>query len=656
VKIKEIMTKNPIIVPPSTPLSTIQSIFNKNQFWSVYVGDSDRFLGIITRKDLHIRGKGLGPYSRADTIMSKNVLTLDENSDIKEAIKIIKQKKINGLGVTKEGKPNGIITKADIKKKYDRKAFDIHNDSDRNRIKMTVCDFCGEKIKEIMPWKCSYCHGSFCSEHRLPEYHNCSGLTGHAATRSFKAQTTRYSDEKSIQFLLPALKSESADERKKNAILLKGRGYIPHTDAEKSTFHFARQNWDDLVALGTPALEPLITGLEDTDVNIQIACARSLGILGNPDAIAPLLQILYKNGTAQLLRNAIIIALGNLGWSPKTDIEKISFFIAQQQWRELIQFREKIIGPLSALLDDKDEEIRYKAIELLCELRDNKVIGILRNALYDRSKKVRITALNGIVELKDPENVEALITALEDEDFAIQRIAQNGLVQLDTDAVDSLINRLKKIEEKNFEAWEIKNKIIFVLGEIQDARARDILERIHETANSDSLKKISQEAIKKIDLHGNELKQKSKLYCLTCFSNFKKQPIIPFINSSIPACRNCKSTKNYLENVNKVVLLLDKMNNPYEFKNNILSVNWFKIKRPIDMHEISIVHATNEDISELVMKLKNDDDSERKKQFKQISVTVVRDLGISQAKINLLKNTFGNVHVVENDTVNRRGE
>jgi len=658
VKIKEIMTRNPTIVPPTTPLKTIQSIFHRNKFWSVYVGDSERFIGIITRNDFLNRGKGLHPSSTADTIMSKNVLVIDENSDVNEAIRIIKQKKINGLGVTKNGKPCGIVTKADIKEKYHQNAFNNHKNSDINRTKMTACDFCGEKIKEIMPWTCSYCHRKFCSEHRLPEYHNCQGLTGYATTKSFKTQASHSSDEKSIQFLLPALKSKSADERKKTAILVKGRGYTPHTDAEKSTFHFARQNWDDLVALGTPALEPLIAGLEDSDGTIQIACVRLLGVLGNPDAIAPLPQILYTDGTPQLLRSAIVIALGNLGWSPKTDIEKISFFIAKKQWRELIQFREKIIGPLSALLDDEDEEIRFKATELLCELHDNKVVGILKKPLNDRSKKVRITAINGIIFLKNPEMVDDLIIALNDEDSAIQRIAQNGLIRLDTVAVDPLINRIKSFDEKTLDEGG-KNKLIFVLGEIQDARASNILEKILETTNSDSVKKTTQEAIKKIDLHSIALKQKSKLYCLNCYSNFiqKKQMVIPFINPSIiPACRNCKSTKNYLENVDKVVLSLNDMNEPYTFNNNVLSVNWFKIKKPIDMDGISIIHATNEDISELVMKLKNDEDHERKKRFKYIPVSVAKELGISQAKINLLKNTFGNVHVVEKDTINRLGE
>ena len=495
------MTKNPTIVPPSTTLSTIQSIFNKNNFWSVYVGDSDRFLGIITRKDLHIRGKGFGPSSKAETIMSKNVLTIDENSDVHEAIRIIKQKKINGLGVTKKGKPCGIVTKADIKKKYHQKAFDNYNHSEVKRNKMTLCDFCGEKIKEILPWRCNYCGGIYCSDHRLPEDHNCRGLKGYSPISS----------KESIKNLLPFLKSEKAEERKKVAILLDGRNWIPPTDQDKAAYYFARQDWDSLITFRTPAFELLIDGLKDKDIKIRIACARSLGILGNPEAITPLLQIMYQNGTPHLLRNAITIALGNLGWSPKTDSEKISFFIAQQQWNDLIQFKEKIIGPLSALLDDNDEEIRFKATELLCELRDNRTIGILKNALKDKSKKVRITAVQGLVNLKNPDTIDTLIIALNDVDSAIQRTARNGLIRLDSDAVEKLIDTLKKNEtdypniSQNVEDIILKTDIIFILGEIQDSRALDYLNHISIEGKSEPLKKSANEAIGKIELQLNTL-------------------------------------------------------------------------------------------------------------------------------------------------------
>ena len=39
---------------------------------------------------------------------------------------------------------------------------------------MARCDYCGEH--ESLPYNCRYCGGQFCSTHRLPENHDCSGL------------------------------------------------------------------------------------------------------------------------------------------------------------------------------------------------------------------------------------------------------------------------------------------------------------------------------------------------------------------------------------------------------------------------------------------------------------------------------------------------
>lgn len=41
---------------------------------------------------------------------------------------------------------------------------------------MAKCELCG--AEENMPYNCGYCNGTFCAEHRLPENHDCPGLTG----------------------------------------------------------------------------------------------------------------------------------------------------------------------------------------------------------------------------------------------------------------------------------------------------------------------------------------------------------------------------------------------------------------------------------------------------------------------------------------------
>lgn len=41
---------------------------------------------------------------------------------------------------------------------------------------MPTCDFCGKNIEGVLPHRCKYCGQTHCSEHLLPESHNCRGL------------------------------------------------------------------------------------------------------------------------------------------------------------------------------------------------------------------------------------------------------------------------------------------------------------------------------------------------------------------------------------------------------------------------------------------------------------------------------------------------
>ncbi len=46
------------------------------------------------------------------------------------------------------------------------------------------CDYCGKD--EALPFRCQYCHGSFCPEHRLPENHNCPEINQAIEARAQK--------------------------------------------------------------------------------------------------------------------------------------------------------------------------------------------------------------------------------------------------------------------------------------------------------------------------------------------------------------------------------------------------------------------------------------------------------------------------------------
>jgi uncharacterized protein YkwD len=117
VKVKEIMNKNPVIVLPDTPIHELEKIFQRNKFWSIYIGDKNSFIGVVTRKDIQNRAGSYPLTTPVRSIMSNGVISIDENADIEDAQRLLSSKKINGIAVTRNGKHVGIVTRYDIKTK-----------------------------------------------------------------------------------------------------------------------------------------------------------------------------------------------------------------------------------------------------------------------------------------------------------------------------------------------------------------------------------------------------------------------------------------------------------------------------------------------------------------------------------------------------------
>lgn len=130
------MTRNPIIVSETTSISQIEEIFSKNKIWTLYVGNTERYIGVLTRKDLKIRGRNKKKSTPAFEIMSKRVFSIDVDADVEDAKRLLIEKNINGLAVTRNGKPCGIITWYDIENKSPpppNNLFPTHGDEETPR-------------------------------------------------------------------------------------------------------------------------------------------------------------------------------------------------------------------------------------------------------------------------------------------------------------------------------------------------------------------------------------------------------------------------------------------------------------------------------------------------------------------------------------------
>lgn len=141
-KAKDLMSKNVITVKKDTTIEEIAHVLSDKNISGVpVVDDDDKVIGIVTQKDLlykdiephfppvvEILGgliflKSVKKYNeelrklvatRAEEIMTKRVITVDEEAEIEEIADLMVTKDINRVPVVRESRLVGIISRADV--------------------------------------------------------------------------------------------------------------------------------------------------------------------------------------------------------------------------------------------------------------------------------------------------------------------------------------------------------------------------------------------------------------------------------------------------------------------------------------------------------------------------------------------------------------
>lgn len=152
--------------------------------------------------------------------------------------------------------------------------------------------------------------------------------------------------------------------------------------------------------LGTIAMAPLIDILEDEDADEELLgfATRILGDMKNPNAIAPLVELLKTNDHEEIraMAAAGLAQIGTVAISALTEL------VGDQDTRLLavrslsyIRHRETIL-PLLSVVQDPEIAVRVAAIEALGSFHDERVPPVLLNALGDVAATVRREAVLGL--------------------------------------------------------------------------------------------------------------------------------------------------------------------------------------------------------------------------------------------------------------------
>jgi CBS domain-containing protein len=116
-KVGHIMTKELLSVNPNALVSEAASIMVKNQVGAVVVTKKGIPIGLITEVDILRKcciGKACSGELKAKEIMSIPLITIDVDSAIGEAAKMMSDANIRRLLVVEKGEIVGIITEKDV--------------------------------------------------------------------------------------------------------------------------------------------------------------------------------------------------------------------------------------------------------------------------------------------------------------------------------------------------------------------------------------------------------------------------------------------------------------------------------------------------------------------------------------------------------------
>ena len=117
-KINEIITRDPEVVRPETPLIAVAQKMNALDIGMLPVCDGERLVGMITDRDITVRGvaQARDPQTtRVEQIMTPEIIYCFDDEDIKDVAKTMEEKQIRRLPVLDRKKRLvGIVSLGDL--------------------------------------------------------------------------------------------------------------------------------------------------------------------------------------------------------------------------------------------------------------------------------------------------------------------------------------------------------------------------------------------------------------------------------------------------------------------------------------------------------------------------------------------------------------
>ena len=121
-KVSEVMTRDVQTVRPDQPVQQAASFMLSADAGSIPVTDGDRLIGMITDRDITVRGvaKGYGPDTPVRELMSNEIICAREDDDIEEVASKMGEAQIRRLPVIdRDERLCGIVSLGDLSREAD---------------------------------------------------------------------------------------------------------------------------------------------------------------------------------------------------------------------------------------------------------------------------------------------------------------------------------------------------------------------------------------------------------------------------------------------------------------------------------------------------------------------------------------------------------
>ena len=116
-KVKEIMTKDVVTVKSTDSVGdTLKKMREHNINGTPVVDDKNCLIGMLVKADIFrfLIAPGHIDESPVDWVMSKELISCDENDEVLEVTKVIRENKITSIPVESNGELVGIVSFEDI--------------------------------------------------------------------------------------------------------------------------------------------------------------------------------------------------------------------------------------------------------------------------------------------------------------------------------------------------------------------------------------------------------------------------------------------------------------------------------------------------------------------------------------------------------------